>query len=226
MRIGDFRRQLESLVGRGYRGGSATDLLRRPTDPRLLHITFDDGYASVVNALPLLRQLQLPCTIFVCTDYAGDGRPLQIPELSRVPQVSELATFDWDALRELAADDLVEIGSHTASHAHLPGLADAELTREIRDAKTALEDNLGRACPTFAYPYGEHDERVRRAVKAAGHVAGFAAPGVSTRIDPYQIPRTGFWRNGSARSEDLKTRFAIRVLRERGLVRRPRVKRR
>lgn len=216
LHVRDVEGQLKRLVERGFRGCAAEELLRRPTDGRLLHVTFDDGYASVANAVPILRSLRIPSTIFVCTDFAGGGRPLLIPELAGIAQVDELKTIDWAQLRELAADGLVEIGSHTRSHAHLPALSDDELTREVRDAKEAIEDNLGRPCPSFAYPYGEHDQRVRDAVRAAGHTLAFAASAMSHPFDPFQIPRTGFWRNGSAARNDLKTRLLVRLLRGRG----------
>jgi peptidoglycan/xylan/chitin deacetylase (PgdA/CDA1 family) len=222
LHVRDVETQLKRLVNRGYRGCTGEELLRRPTDRRLLHVTFDDGYASVANALPILRSLRISSTIFVCTDFAQGGRPLQIPEFARVTQVDELKTLDWSQLRELAADGLVEIGSHTRSHAHLPALSDDELIREIRDAKQAIEDNLGRPCPSFAYPYAEHDQRVRDAVRAAGHSFAFAAAPVAHPFDPFQIPRTGFWRGGSTRGNDLKTRLPVRVLRGRGWIGRPR----
>jgi peptidoglycan/xylan/chitin deacetylase (PgdA/CDA1 family) len=222
LRVRDVEVQLKRLVDRGYRGCTAEELLRRQTDGRLVHVTFDDGYASVANALPILRSLGIPSTIFVCTDFARGGRPLLIPELAAAAPVDELKTIDWAELRELAADGLVEIGSHTRSHAHLRTLSDDELNREIRDAKEAIEDNLGRPCPSFAYPYGEHDRRVRNAVRAAGHTLGFAATRVSYPFDPYQIPRTGFWRDGAATRNDLKTRLPVRLLRGTGWIGRSR----
>ena len=103
--------------------------LARPSDPRLLHVTFDDAFASVQNALPTLRRLRIPATIFVCTDLAAGGAPLAVAELDRVTQRDELRTLDWDALRAMSEDELIEIGSHTRTHAHLPRLSDAELRR-------------------------------------------------------------------------------------------------
>jgi peptidoglycan/xylan/chitin deacetylase (PgdA/CDA1 family) len=206
--------QLRRLLDRGFRGATAPEVLERPHDPRLLHVTFDDAFTSVANAVPILAKLGLPATVFACSDFAGSGRPLLVPELQRVPQVDELSTLPWDELRSLARTDLIEIGSHTVSHSHLTRLSDDELRRELRDSKAAVEDNLGRPCPHLAYPYGEHDARVRDAARAAGYSAGFAAPGTSTTVDLFQVPRTGFWRHESARRQAMKTRLAVRVARE------------
>ena len=138
-------------------------------------------------------------------------------ELQAVPQVDELATLTWEDLRLLAGTGVIEIGSHTASHAHLTQLSDGELSRELGESKSAIEENLGRPCTTLAYPYGEHDARVRDATRAAGYTAAFAAPGFSRPIDLLQIPRTAVRRNESALRQGAKTRLAIRAAREHGL---------
>ena len=212
--VAHFEQQLHTLVGRGFRGASAEEIVRRPDGRRLLHVTFDDAFRSIENAVPILERLELPATVFVCTDLASSGRELQVTELQRVEQVDELATLDWSALRTIAHDGLIGVGSHTRSHAHLTSLVADDLQRELADSKAAIESELGRPCPFFAYPYGEHDARVREAVRGAGYSAAFAAPGSSIGFDIYEVPRTAFWRNESAARCAAKTRFAIRVARE------------
>ncbi len=210
--VDDFEHQLTSLVNRGFRGGSAADILQRPGARKLLHVTFDDGYRSVENALPALRRHRLPASIFVCPDFMAEGaNHLMIAEMAGRAPNGELETLDWSALREIVSEGLVEIGSHTSSHAHLTQLSDAELSRELGESKAAIEDNLGRPCTTMAYPFGQQDARVRRAVAASGYTAAFAAPGISTRRDPLQIPRTSFWRGEARRRQAVKTRFVTRV---------------
>src|SRR4051794_361341 len=213
--VGEFDRLLARLVHGRRRGGTAAEVAARPGDPRLLHVTFDDAFASVQNALPTLRRLRIPATIFVCTDLAEDGAPLAIAELDRVHQRDELRTLDWDALRALSEDELIEIGSHTRTHAHLPTVSDAELKMELVGSKQAIEDHLGRPARYLAYPFGEEGERVRRAAEAAGYSAAFAAPGSSLRTDLFRLPRTGLWRGDTSRRQLNKTRFAARLLVER-----------
>lgn len=212
--VAQFEQQLEILVGRGFRGGSAEEVLRRPDGRRLLHVTFDDAFRSVKNAVPILERFELPATVFTCTDLAASGKPLLVPELQGVTQVDELATLDWDALRALTRDGLIGIGSHTRSHAHLTRLADDELHDELRESKSAIERELGAPCSVLAYPYGEHDQRVRDAARGAGYLAAFAAPGSSIGFDFFQVPRTAFWRNESRARCAAKTRFPVRLARE------------
>jgi peptidoglycan/xylan/chitin deacetylase (PgdA/CDA1 family) len=157
---------------------------------RPVHATFDDAFRSAASVFPALRDLGVSLQIFVCTGYAREGGPLTIPELAG-DDPSELATMTWDELRA-HADDGVLIGSHSVTHAHLAALGDDELRREIDKSKAAIEDELGRPCPHFAYPYGEHDTRVRGAVRAAGYERAYSLR--TRQRDPYALPRVDLYR--------------------------------
>lgn len=186
-------RQLR-LLTRWYRPVTAAEALadgRR----RLLHVTFDDAFRSIANVFPTLKRLGIPATIFACSDYADSGRPLDVTELADdvAANPAELATMRWDELRSLA-DDGVEIGSHTASHPHLPELDDSELRRELTESRERIGDELGRACRFLAYPFGDENARVRAAAQRAGYDAAFSLPGATSPVDPFGIPRLGIWR--------------------------------
>ena len=155
-----------------------------------VHATFDDAFRSAATVFPALEQLGVTVQIFVCTAFTRDGAPLTIPELAG-DDPAELATMTWDDLRG-HADRGVELGSHTVSHAHLTQLADAELRHELADSKRELEAELGRPCNEVAYPYGEHDERVRAAARAAGYSLAYGLRG--PKGDPYSSPRVDLYR--------------------------------
>jgi peptidoglycan/xylan/chitin deacetylase (PgdA/CDA1 family) len=157
---------------------------------RPVHTTFDDAFRSAPTVFPALELLGVPIQIFVCTSYARAGAPLAFPELAG-DDPEQLATMDWDALLEHAARG-VAIGSHAVSHAHLTKLSDDELRRELGESKEEIEDRLGRQCDDFAYPYGEHDARVRAATRAAGYARAYALRG--SRSDPYAAPRLDLYR--------------------------------
>jgi peptidoglycan/xylan/chitin deacetylase (PgdA/CDA1 family) len=200
-----LERQLQSLLRRGYRPARSADVVNR-SQRNSLHVTFDDAFKSVASAVPILERLGVPATVFACSAYADDGRPLAIPELateaSRYP--AELATMDWDELRSLAERG-VEIGSHTATHPHLTELDDGELGRELRESRARIEDELRRPCSLLAYPYGDDDARVHAAARAAGYEAAFALPGSFLRPDRHAFPRVGVFRPDSPRRFALKT---------------------
>lgn len=153
-------------------------------------VTFDDAFRNAATVFPALHRLGVPVQIFVCSGFAREGAPLTIPELAS-DDPGELATMSWDELRDNAARD-VEIGSHTVSHPHLPGLSDEEIRRELIESKAEIEAEVGRACTELAYPYGEHDERVRTTARAAGYERAYALSG--TRGDPYAAPRLDLYR--------------------------------
>jgi peptidoglycan/xylan/chitin deacetylase (PgdA/CDA1 family) len=203
--------QLRSLLRRGYRPVRAVDAVEGRG--RLLHVTFDDAYRSVVETLPLLAALGVPATIFACSGYARDGRPFDVPELSddAAADPNAFATMDWAALRA-AASDAVEVGSHTVSHPHLPQLSDAELDGELRESKAELEDELGAPCRLLAYPYGEQDDRVRAAARRAGYDAAFAVEGRGRR-DRFAVPRLAVYRHDTAAGFRLRTSPLVRALR-------------
>lgn len=172
-----FRRQLAWLRARGYDVISLSavyDAYRGAASlpPHPVVITFDDGYEDTSTiAAPILGAFGFQATLFVVSDRVGgsntwDARfgPPPAPLLS------------WTQIRALA-DAGFEIGGHSATHPALTTLADAELEGEIRRSRTSLEQALGRPARWFAYPYGDHDERVRAAVRAAGYLAGLAFGG-------------------------------------------------
>jgi peptidoglycan/xylan/chitin deacetylase (PgdA/CDA1 family) len=199
-----LERQVRAVLRRRYRPATAAEVAEGRG--RTLHVTFDDAYRNTLAVVPLLRRLGVPMTIFACSDFAVDGRPLDIPELAKAldSQPDELRTLTFQELSELIAMG-VEIGSHTCSHPHLTRLSDAELSRELRSSRECLEDNLHTECRYFAYPFGEHDARVRSAVAHTGYAAAFALPGPLGARDRYQIPRVGLWRKDGVLSATIKT---------------------
>lgn len=196
-------RQVASLLRRRWRPARAADVVagRR----RLLHVTFDDAYRSVLDVLPALERLNVPATVFACSDY-GDGGPLAIPELEEQARLhaDELRTMTWDELRE-CAERGVEIGGHTKSHARLTELGDAELRTELVESRERIEAELGRPCVFLAYPYGAWDARVAATARAAGYEAAFAlldgVPG-----DDFAVPRSDLYPKDGA-----PTRFLLKT---------------
>lgn len=62
--------------------------------------------------------------------------------------------MDWEAIRELAQDPLVTIGSHTCTHLALAKLSEADVRQEMSQSIKRIEAELGRPCRHFSYPYG------------------------------------------------------------------------
>ena len=127
------------------------------------------------------------------TAFRGDGtailasvapnRPAQRP-----PAWCRPAT--WQAVAAAARSGL-QIGAHSVTHRSLPTLDDAELCREVVESRDVIRHSTGVAPVFFAYPYSLWDDRVRRAVHAAGYHAAFtlAADRRTVKRDPWAVPR-------------------------------------
>lgn len=162
-------------------------LLRRL---RRVRATFDDAFRNAASVFPALERIGVPIQMFVCTGFARDGAPLTIPELAD-DDPAELATMTWDDLRAHTERGVL-VGSHGITHARLTQLGDDEVRRELVDSKRELEDELGRVCAAFAYPYGEHDARVRALVREAGYQRAYGL--YKDRADPYALRRLDLYR--------------------------------
>jgi peptidoglycan/xylan/chitin deacetylase (PgdA/CDA1 family) len=80
--------------------------------------------------------------------------------------------MDWDEIRTLNAEPLASIGAHTLNHFNLLKLDEGEAKREIEQSRKRIEEELGEAVRTFAYPYGNTDAAGPREFRLAAE-AGF-----------------------------------------------------
>jgi peptidoglycan/xylan/chitin deacetylase (PgdA/CDA1 family) len=194
-----FRQQLGLLRRLGYRSVSPVaiaDALRGGPSPgrRVVAITFDDGYLDTLTiALPLLVEHGYTATCYVVAGAVG--RTSDWTEPKRL--------MDWDGLRDWLAAGM-EIGAHSMTHPDLTDLGDRQLGEEVTGSRKRLEDRLGVAIASFAYPYNVHDERTDAAVAAAGYRA--ACAGVHRSGRPLAL-----FRADGAR--DSWVRFALQLTR-------------
>jgi peptidoglycan/xylan/chitin deacetylase (PgdA/CDA1 family) len=185
----DLEWQLRYLRDNGFTGLTFGDLCARvrtravlPARPVVL--TFDDGYADVhTEALPLLARYGFPATVFVTTGWIRDaGRWATAQPLHQ--------TLAWTQVHELA-DAGTEIAAHGHSHSQLDQLDETTLRGELSLGKALLEDRLGAAVPSLAYPFGYSSRRVREAAAAVGYdqaaAVGNAAAGAGD--DAFAVPR-------------------------------------
>ncbi|GAB3988153.1 polysaccharide deacetylase family protein [Actinoallomurus acanthiterrae] len=180
-----FAEQLAYLKDGGFTPIAFGELMRRrPTTGRPVVLTFDDGYADFhERALPLLDRFGFPATVFVTTGWIRDAGPYAAGRpLARM--------LSWGQAEEIAACG-VEVGGHGHSHAELDQLSDPVLRTELLRSRRLLEDRLGCAVTTMAYPYGYSNVRVRRVARAAGYNAACAVANAlpTGQDDPLAVPR-------------------------------------
>ncbi|MBQ6431381.1 MAG: polysaccharide deacetylase family protein [Oscillospiraceae bacterium] len=141
-------------------------------------LTFDDGLYDVYRvAYPELKKRNIPFTVFIVTDYLDtDGY------------------LSTQALRELAADPLVTIGSHGTSHAILTELPAQAQLRELAESKRILQEITGKEIRVFAYSHGQFNRTTLDLMKKHKlYDAAFSAGGGQTTLlaaaRRYSLPR-------------------------------------
>lgn len=133
-------------------------------------ITFDDGYLdNLENAYPILEKYQAKATIYVVVDrHDRDWSTYKKAHHNSGELVREAKLSD-SQVKLLADSDLVEIGSHTMTHANLAKLNDDECLVELVQSKQALELLTQKIINSFAYPFGIYAERDVQIAKRAGY---------------------------------------------------------
>jgi len=134
----------------------------RPIPRKVFVITFDDAYENVyLNAFPILRQLELPATVFLATAYLDSPDPFPNDDWEEAGSGNVPYTA-WKPLtteecREMQKSGLVELAAHTHTHADFRGRP-AELVADLRRCQRVLRDRFGVERASFAFPYGSKDD--------------------------------------------------------------------
>lgn len=145
-------------------------------------VSFDDGYADMLDILPITRKYTIPVALFVLADPDNTDRN----EIN-----NNLPLLQWDQIKYLR-DQGWTIGCHGATHRTLANLSAHELVKEITDSKKMLEYKLGSRIDYFAYPKGVYNKSIVEAVAEAGYKAAFTieAGSISEKANRWLLPRT------------------------------------
>jgi len=165
-----FRQQLQYLEMTGYNVIPLRHLYeyvtgkRTALPPNAVVITIDDGWRSTyTEAYPELKKRGFPFTVFIYPEFIG----------------KTATALNWTQVREMASNG-GDMESHSLSHPFLtrrrhPELDDVAyaswLHKELTDSKRILEKHLGQSVDFLAYPYGDYDHYLARAVGKAGYTA-------------------------------------------------------
>jgi peptidoglycan/xylan/chitin deacetylase (PgdA/CDA1 family) len=149
-------------------------------------ITFDDGYRDFyTEGVPVLANYGFRATMFVVSEFAAHGKA-----------ANGKPCMSWNEIREVQRCG-IEIGSHTASHPELYKLPHSELCKELTASKQSIEQQIGAAVDSFAYPYAfpEHRQTFLKVLRALLGRFGYKR-GVCTSVgtagpssDPFFMPR-------------------------------------
>lgn len=150
-----FRSQMASLAAAGWSTLRLAEAVRvlesgRPVPARHLVLTFDDAYRNVyTEAFPVLQLHGFHATVFAISRWMGKTNEWPGHE----PPLGVLPLMTWEEAREMQRHG-VEVAAHTRTHPDLTQISAAVGADEIVGSKRDIEDRLGTAVETFAYPYG------------------------------------------------------------------------
>jgi peptidoglycan/xylan/chitin deacetylase (PgdA/CDA1 family) len=196
----DARRETSPVLSIDQAGSVFAD---QHAHARAIVLTFDDAWAdNHANALGPLTERRLPATLYV------PSRLLGTPGYMSRSQVLEMAAAG------------ITIGAHSRTHADLRACDPDELRSEVRGSKDDLEELIGQAVRSFAYPTGLLNQEVVRAVAAAGLTSAVTTGHGWWRpaTDPLLIPR-GFAEDFSDATFAAAARGGLNILGPLGAIR-------
>ena len=210
-----FRHTLDSLVEAGYQCVDLSEWVGRGRPPlqRAFALTFDDGLASIEPALAEVVARRLSASVFLVTGWMGrrndwPGQPSWVrPE----PILSWNDARGWSRLG-------IRFHAHTIDHPRLDRIDRIALADQLYRSGKTVENELGRACPLFAYPYGCANQA---SIEIASHHY-FAAFLTGDRVARSEH---GAWSIPRVDSHDLRTPGSLRTLLQERLDRRLSVRR-
>ena len=166
-----------------------------PFPDRSFVITFDDGYRSVFEeAFPILQQFGMTAMVFLTVGKLGERKMS-----GRIPSLFGRAMLSWNEVRTMHAAG-IDFGAHTLTHPNLTRISHAAMRFEIHECKAVIEDELGAAVDSFAYPYGCCNARVKQVVQeffGCGCTDELGLVHMARDLDPYALPRIdGYFLRG------------------------------
>jgi glycosyltransferase involved in cell wall biosynthesis/peptidoglycan/xylan/chitin deacetylase (PgdA/CDA1 family) len=155
-----------------------------PKNPVL--ITFDDAYADIADfALPILRQYGMRAAVYVVTGRVGGTNTWDESQGS-----GSLHLMSAEQIRQWA-DQGVEFGAHSRTHADLTKLSPEESEAEVAGSRIDLEAIVAAPILSFAYPFGEQSDSVRAIVGHSFDLAFGSEEGLNyLRCDRHLLKRT------------------------------------
>lgn len=168
----EFEKQLAWMQSEGFHFVTMQELQDNwgQHPEKTVAITFDDGYLdNLEHAYPILEKYQAKATIYVVVDRHDRDWSTYKKAHHNSGELAREAKLNDQQVKFLAHSGLVEIGSHTMTHANLAKLDDQACLAELTESKVALEQMTGQVVSSFAYPFGIYSSRDVALAKQAGY---------------------------------------------------------
>lgn len=192
-----FAEHLDALLQGGYTPISMQTLKafyydHTPLPRKPIVITIDDGYESNYSlAYPLLKQRNIPASIFAVTTFRGQK-----------PGV--LAHFTWPQAKEMQDSGLITIENHTHNLHYRIGRQSAlsrqlfaetdeqhrtRIVRDVTQANVLIAQHTGYTPVAFSYPYGKYDRSIITALAGQAKLYFTTRQGINYAHTPVTLLR-------------------------------------
>jgi peptidoglycan/xylan/chitin deacetylase (PgdA/CDA1 family) len=162
-----FREQIIGLRQRGFQFIPLRQALNAHAEGQALPsnsvvITFDDCFESVyTQAWPVLREFEIPATLFLSTAYLDSEKPFPFDtwgeEFAEQVPADHYRPLRSEQCSEMVESGLIELGTHTHTHADFRQHVE-EFAEEMATAAEILETRFGVIRPSFSLPFGSPSE--------------------------------------------------------------------
>jgi peptidoglycan/xylan/chitin deacetylase (PgdA/CDA1 family) len=149
---------------------------RTPLQEKSLFITFDDGWLSNYDLLPIFEEKKAPVTIFLTTSLIGTNkRPPPISNYQNSLDIGniyetelERIMLNYEEIKEMSK--IVNFQSHGVHHIPATHISPDQLRWELLESKKIIEDISGNPVYAFAYPYNRASENEAKLVESCGYL--------------------------------------------------------
>jgi len=210
--LNELDRQIRFLKDSGYQFINSKELFeikqkKSLNNRKLVLLTIDDGYKSVIHAVKILKKYKIIPIIFLMSDPLDANKS----ELGRGgPFLND------EDIKNLHSEGF-EFGSHSSTHQNLGKKKGKYLISEILDSKIKLEKKYGFEFPYFAFPRGQYSQKAIELVKKSGYKMAFTMNDGDVLSDSmFEIPRIGI--NKTHKINEFKMLYSPSVILMRKLV--------
>ncbi|WP_319370438.1 polysaccharide deacetylase family protein [uncultured Ilyobacter sp.] len=192
-----FDEHMNILKNMGYETVVFKDLLKNRFKQRFdknkkqIMITFDDGYEDNYKyAFPILKKYEFKAVVYLVSHL--DYNKWDVENISNPEKKYNL--MPKEHLLEMQKYG-IEFGGHTKTHVKLSRIEPEEARDEIFESKETLENLLNQKLISFAYPYGDLNDRVKKIAEEAGYKFAVSTDSGSVCFsdDLFQIRRIGIF---------------------------------
>lgn len=129
----------------------------QPDEP-LVAFSFDDGFMECYEIFaPVLEEFNTNAMFFINPNYVEGDEDYINNFNNNIVYTHNKRPMRWNHLKDLDNRGFL-IGAHTMDHFMINSTDRKKLNYEIRYCRTAIENNIGKPCEYFAFPYGKLSE--------------------------------------------------------------------